>query len=102
MVEPRRMNPLYTIEGEALSKEVWQVYPRPQMKRDSFYSLNGIWDFGCGKEKAYTEMIRVPFAPESPLSLIGRGHKKGDSLFYRRRFILPDGFLKGRVLLHIG
>ena len=102
MVEPRRMNPLYTIEGEALSKEVWQVYPRPQMKRDSFYSLNGIWDFGCGKEKAYTEMIRVPFAPESPLSLIGRGHKKGDSLFYRRRFTLPDGFLKGRILLHIG
>ena len=93
---------LYTPEGEALSKEIWNVYPRPQMKRNSFYSLNGIWDFGCGKEKNYSETIRVPFAPESLLSAVARGHKRGDVLFYRRKFSLPDNFSKGRVLLHIG
>ena len=93
---------LYTIEGEALSENIWCVYPRPQMKRDSFYFLNGMWDFGCGKEKVYTEKIRVPFAPESLLSGVEHGHEKGESLFYKRKFSLPEGFSKGRVLLHIG
>lgn len=93
---------LYTPEGEALSGEVWGVYPRPQMKRHSFYSLNGEWDFGCGTEKAYPEKIRVPFAPESPLSGIGHGHREGERLFYRKHFSLPEGFLKERVLLNIG
>lgn len=93
---------LYTPEGEAVSGEVWNVYPRPQMRRDSFYSLNGEWDFGCGTEKAYPEKICVPFAPESLLSGIGRGHRKGEKLFYRKAFSLPDGFIKGRVLLNIG
>ncbi len=93
---------LYTPEGEALSGKVWDVYPRPQMRRDSFYSLNGSWDFGCGTEKAYTEKIRVPFAPESSLSGVGRGHPEGDRLYYRKVFSLPDEFIKDRVLLHIG
>lgn len=93
---------LYTKEGESLSEKIWNVYPRPQMKRNSFYSLNGIWDFGCGFEKVYDEKIRVPFAPESLLSGAGRGHNKGEKLFYRRGFSLPEEFHGGRVLLHIG
>ncbi|MBQ1257389.1 MAG: glycoside hydrolase family 2 [Clostridia bacterium] len=93
---------LYTPEGETLSEEVWGVYPRPQMRRDSFYSLNGYWDFGCGTEKAYPGKIRVPFAPESLLSGIGRMHGDEEKLFYRKTFSLPEGFLNGRVLLNIG
>ncbi|MBQ4156730.1 MAG: hypothetical protein IJD86_01115, partial [Clostridia bacterium] len=54
---------LYTKEGESLSEKIWNVYPRPQMKRNSFYSVNGTWDIGCGFEKVYDEKIRVPFAP---------------------------------------
>jgi hypothetical protein len=23
----------------------WQDYPRPQLKRDSYYNLNGLWDY---------------------------------------------------------
>ena len=34
---------LYTPEGEALRGTPWQVYPRPQMKRDSYLNLNGKW-----------------------------------------------------------
>ncbi|MBR3929340.1 MAG: glycoside hydrolase family 2 [Clostridia bacterium] len=97
-----KYNLLYTPQGEAISEESWLVYPRPQMVRDSFYSLNGWWEFGCGENKAYTEKIRVPFAPESRLSLVGRAHMKGDKLFYRKRFSLPEGFVKKRVLLNIG
>lgn len=97
-----KIEKIFTPEGERLLGDVWSVYPRPQMRRDSFYSLNGFWDFGIGTEKAYPEKIRVPFAPESLLSGIGRGHGKGETLFYRKTFSLPDGFIKGRVLLNIG
>ena len=40
---------LLTEAGEALQADPtaipWSVYPRPQMKRESFYCLNGEWDF---------------------------------------------------------
>ena len=34
---------LYTPEGECLPETPWNVYPRPQMRRDSFFCLNGKW-----------------------------------------------------------
>ena len=39
------MQDLYTAAGEALTGTPWNVYPRPQMQRDSFLNLNGKWDF---------------------------------------------------------
>ena len=36
---------LTTPRGETLSGTPWQVYPRPQMRRDSYINLNGEWDF---------------------------------------------------------
>ena len=59
---------LTTVQGEKLlqSKETpWTIYPRPQMRRDSYVNLNGIWKLSVGDE-AYD--IRVPFCPESLLS----------------------------------
>ena len=78
----------------------WNEYPRPQMKRDSFLCLNGKWDLSC-----YTESwgeILVPYPVESQLSGIGRQLKKGDILTYDRRFTLPAGFKRDRLLLHFG
>ncbi len=65
-------------------------YPRPQLRRDSYYNLNGVWDNG----------IRVPFPPQSLLS--GYKQKVGSRLTYTRTFELPDGFMKSRLLLHFG
>ena len=31
---------LTTTRGEALSGTPWTVYPRPQMKRESYFNLN--------------------------------------------------------------
>ena len=56
---------LYTPEGEGISGTPWEVYPRPQMARDSFVCLNGDWDFSANG--GAWETIRVPFAPESLL-----------------------------------
>ena len=96
-----------TIWGEHLKEgSVLPEYPRPQMKRNSFLSLNGPWHFYMGpaeeKPEKLPETILVPFSPESELSGIQRKKQKGDVLCYRRSFVLPEGFHRGRVLLHFG
>lgn len=95
---------LTTPRGETLSGTPWQVYPRPQMRRDSYINLNGEWDFAVSSEKPATFDMRitVPFCPESRLSGIGRHFEEGTPLWYRRKFVLPEGFRWERVLLHIG
>ena len=55
-------------------------YPRPQLERSNWMSLNGDWKFTFDKEqllnhplqvKNWTHKIRVPFAPECKASGIG-------------------------------
>ena len=91
---------LMTTAGENLRGTPWTVYPRPQMKRDSYINLNGGWDFSVNFENQ--GQIRVPFCPECKLSGLGVHYEEESLLCYNRRFTLPDGFNKGRVLLHIG
>ena len=93
-------NDLMTAAGENLRGTPWQVHPRPQMKRERFLNLNGPWDFSVNYEKM--GQIRVPFCPESKLSAIGKHFEEGSLLCYQRIFRLPEGFQKGRVILHIG
>ena len=94
---------LFTPEAARVDEPA--LYPRPALVRDSFFSLNGTWEFcatPASKAPAYTESIRVPFAPESALSGIAKRYPKDTVLHYRRRFALPDGFLRDRVILHVG
>ncbi len=65
-------------------------YPRPQLKRSSYYSLNGLWENG----------IVVPFPPQSQLSEYNK--KVTSKLTYVRKFELPEGFVKNKLLLHFG
>ena len=91
---------LLTREGETLSGQPWNVYPRPQMKRTSFFNLNGLWDFCAnGGEK---QSITVPFPPESILSGIGKRLGNSPKVTYQKVFTLPNDFIRGRVLLHFG
>ena len=93
------LHDLYTPEGETLTGVPWEVYPRPQLKRESYVNLNGIWEL---EAEGNVQPILVPFCPESLLSGVGRHFPEGEDLVYRRRFTLPDGFRKDRVLLHFG
>ncbi len=77
----------------------WDEYPRPQLKRDSFLCLNGLWEFTVNGTRAGN--ILVPYPPESRLSG-AVSVKPGDLLRYERDFSLPAGFRKDRVLLHFG
>ena len=86
-------------------------YPRPNLVRDAWLSLNGEWDFAvdndrCGEaqsfatEAPFTEKITVPFCPESRLSGIGRTGFM-NSVWYKRYVTLPESFKGKRVILHI-
>lgn len=87
-------------------KRSWNIYPRPQFSRESFFCLNGEWEFGVGTDVTnpiYNKHILVPYAPESRASGLGISIKKGEFLFYRTTFSLPEGFCRdGEVLLHFG
>ena len=94
---------LMTLHGESLIGTPWEVYPRPQLKRDNYVNLNGAWDFAVSADSTlpatFDRSIRVPFCPESTLSGIEAHFDEGSYLFYRRTFPRPEG---QRVLLHIG
>ena len=86
------------------NKIPFSEYPRPQLKRDSYLCLNGAWDFSIRNngEVLYNGKINVPFVPESRISGINRATKKDDLIWYERNITLPEGFNKGRMILHIG
>ncbi|MFI2754920.1 glycoside hydrolase family 2 protein [Cellulomonas sp. P22] len=86
-------------------------YPRPQLARDSYLNLNGPWEHaivpapGAGFGEVPDDWdgeIVVPFSPESELSGVGRQLRPEEVLWYRRDLTLPDGFVRDRVLLHVG
>ena len=97
---------LYTEEGLNIAEKPWDVYPRPLMKRESFFCLNGKWNFTVkkGDNTLLADEITVPFAPETLLSgiNINLAENEYDSYIYTKRFSLPDRFNKGRVILHFG
>ena len=84
-------------------------YPRPQLVRDEWLSLNGEWEFALDRaadahtpgDVRWSRTILVPFAPEAPASGIG------DTTYYlacwyRRRFALRPPEDGGRALVHFG
>jgi len=104
----RVLRPMLTIWGEKLDRDApLPEYPRPQLRRDSFLNLNGRWQYAIRPQKnrqpgAFDGEIIVPFSPESLLSGVRRTLMPEDRLWYRRTFVLPEGFRKSRVLLHFG
>jgi len=100
---------LMTPWGEHLDENcILTEYPRPQMRRDSYLNLNGRWEYAITDSdespRHWDGTILVPFSPESALSGVGRSLQPGQTLWYRREVILPQGFIPadGRLLLHFG
>ena len=81
-------------------------YPRPQLVRPGWLCLNGTWSFGVFPEsetpRHLGDTILVPFSPETAQSGAIRAPHEGEKAWYSRRFRLPEGFLRDRLLLHFG
>ncbi|KAH0793872.1 Glycosyl hydrolases family 2 [Histomonas meleagridis] len=98
---------LMTPYAEKMSRDLpWNEYPRPQFKRDSFFNLNGKWNYKITSSNVIPENIDgeilVPFPLESILSGVGKSLSKTQFLYYKRTFILPNDFVKDKLLLHFG
>ena len=98
--------PLKTRWTEAVTPEnAHREYPRPQMVRKQWESLNGLWDYairpkGEGQPKQWDGKILVPFAAESALSGVMKDVGKDNTLWYRRQFTIPENWNDQQVLLH--
>lgn len=81
-------------------------YPRPQLVRDSYISLNGTWDYAIRDSNEFPhewdDVITVPFSPETNRSGVNRFVKPTDYLFYRRVVCFPSKFIKDILIIHFG
>lgn len=82
-------------------------YPRPQMVREDWQSLNGRWDHairprGEQRPEAWDGPLLVPFPVESALSGVMKTVGPENELWYRRTFESPRRAATDRLLLHFG
>ena len=89
-------------------------HPRPDFMRDTFYNLNGTWEFafddnniglkegwykpGCKFDKTIT----VPFCYQSEASGIGPTDEIHPVLWYRRKFTIPAEMQGRTILMNFG
>ena len=82
-------------------------YPRPQLKRDDWYSLNGEWSFGFGDEENFKKVLKgeklkrkinVPYTYQYEASGIG-DTTYHETLIYSKEFSISKANLKRSTLL---
>ena len=85
----------------------WREYPRPQMVREDWQNLNGLWDYTVRQRSApenntapetWVGKILVPYCIESSLSGVGRILQPNEELWYQRTFEVSKK--NSRKLLH--
>ena len=82
-------------------------YPRPQLVRNNWTNLNGIWEYSILPKTEHSipaatpGTILVPFAVESALSGVGKTVGKDSVLWYKRTVSIKSTKNKN-VLLHFG
>ncbi|CAN5220433.1 glycoside hydrolase family 2 TIM barrel-domain containing protein [soil metagenome] len=103
------------VEGRIMSKwaedvdpqNVLPEYPRPNMVRQKWQNLNGIWQYSIrpadeNRPAQFEGDILVPFPVESALSGVNKEVGKGKRLWYFRSFEVPKDWENQRVILHFG
>lgn len=85
----------------------WPEYPRPQLKRDRWQNLNGLWRYQItplesGRPSDWAGDILVPYPLESALSGVGKSLDQQQELWYYRSFQVPKDWSEHRIRLHFG
>lgn len=82
-------------------------YPRPQIERDQWVNLNGLWNYavlprGSAIPTETQGKILVPYAIESSLSGVQKKVGVNNELWYSRKFTVPSAWRNRSVILHFG
>lgn len=98
------------VERTLIPNALAHEYPRPQVKRAAWTSLNGEWSFHLDRDAVARHpadvpwddtTIVVPFAPETAASGIG-ATSFIHAAWYRKHFSAPEMNFGDRLLLHFG
>ena len=92
---------------EVTPSNVLPEYPRPQLVRDAWQNLNGLWNYAiteinAAEPSSFDGEILVPFAIESALSGVQKPLTEKQLLWYERKFTVPSKWMSQRVMLHFG
>lgn len=98
--------PIKTKWAETINPESpWPEYPRPQLVRENWQNLNGLWKYAIqpadkDSPSTWDGNILVPFPVESALSGVKKQVGKDSLLWYLHQFTIPSDWHDKRVLLH--
>jgi hypothetical protein len=95
-------------DSEVTPDNALPEYPRPQMVRDAWQNLNGLWDYAVTAKNdeqppaRFNGQILVPYCIESALSGVMKPFLPDQKLWYRRTITIPEAWIGQRLLLHFG
>ena len=94
---------------QVTSENAWREYPRPQLVREQWLNLNGLWEYTItpknqqalpSSNEPWTGKILVPFCLESKLGGVQRKLLPDESLWYRKELPPTKAPNGDRTLLH--
>ena len=101
-------NNITTTWGDHINPDdVLSEYPRPQLVRDRWQNLNGLWQYAIREDcdplpRVWDGDILVPFCLESSLSGVGKTLPYRHTLWYHRTFTIPRDWHGQNIVLNFG